>query len=174
MDVFEAVKVRKSVRAYEDKPVPDDVLSRILESARISPSAANYQPWHFVVVRDAGLRKALSEGMWAKFLKEAPVVIAGCGDKKASPDWCTVDTTIALQTMVLTATGEGLGTCWVGSFDEEKVKGLLKIPANYEVVCLLAMGFERKSLGLVHKLVGKKRKALSEIASLDEYGKPIV
>ena len=171
MDVFDAVKARKSVRAYEPTPIPEDVLLRILESARLSPSAMNRQPWHFVVVMDAAKRKSLSEGAWAKFLKESPVVIAGCADREESPEWSVVDATIAMQTVVLAATGEGIGTCWVGSFDEAKVKALLKIPEKYEVVALLAMGYAREKLDLARALVGKKRKSLADIASFDEFGK---
>jgi nitroreductase len=171
VEVYEAVKARRSVRAYDGRPVPEEALARILEAARLSPSAANRQPWHFAVVRDPARRAALSGGMWAKFLKEAPVVIAGCGDRKASERWRTIDTTIALQTMVLAATAEGLATCWVGSFDEAKVKELLKIPENFDVVCLLAIGYERKSLDLTRKLAGgSKRKALEDIVSQEEYG----
>jgi nitroreductase len=171
MEVQEAIKVRKSVRSYEDRPVPEEVLGRILEAARLSPSAKNLQPWHFIVVRDAANRKALSEGMWAKFLKDTPVVIVGCGDAKSSKDWCAIDTTIALQTLVLAATAEGLGTCWIGSFDEAKVKALLKIPEHWAVVCLVAVGHERKSLELTRKLAGgAKRKPMEEIASREEFG----
>ncbi|MBU4031449.1 MAG: nitroreductase family protein [Candidatus Thermoplasmatota archaeon] len=170
MEFFETVKSRKSVRAYDDRPVPDDVLAKILESARLSPSAKNLQPWHFIVVRDPAKRAALSEGTWAKFLKDTPVVIVGCGDGKASPHWNTIDTSIALQTLVLAATAEGLGTCWVGSFDVEKVKALLKIPENYDVICLIALGYERKKMDLARTLTGgAKRKAIKTIVSYDEF-----
>ncbi|HPC27687.1 MAG TPA: nitroreductase family protein, partial [Candidatus Methanomethylicus sp.] len=80
MDVFVAVKSRRSVRSYLPDPVPKEKLDRILESARLSPSAMNRQPWHFVVVTDSVKRKALSSGHFAHFLEEAPVVIVGCGD----------------------------------------------------------------------------------------------
>ncbi|MFH0815258.1 MAG: nitroreductase family protein [Methanobacteriota archaeon] len=173
MEVFDAIMTRKSVRAYGDEPVPDEVLERILESARISPSAANYQPWHFIVVRDKEKRAALAEGKWARFLKEAPVVIVGCGDRKKSPKWNAVDVSIAMQTMVLQATSEGLGTCWIGSFDEVAVKALLKIPENYGVVALLALGYPREKIDLTRALVGKRRKALAEITSAEEFGKPL-
>ena len=173
MEVFDAIKARKSVRAYEDKPVPEESLERILESARISPSAANYQPWHFVVVKDKEMRAALSGGKWARFLKEAPVVIVGCGDRKKSPEWNVVDVSIAMQTMVLQATSEGLGTCWIGSFDEVQVRTLLKIPNNFDIIALLTLGYPREKLDLVNALVGKRRKDLGEIVSAEEFGKPL-
>lgn len=170
MDFYETVNIRKSVRAYDSRPVEEDVLERILEAARCSPSAKNLQPWHFIVVRDQAMRTALAEGMWAKFLKESPVVIVGCGNRKESPDWSTVDTTIALQTLVLAATAEGLGTCWVGSFSEEKVKGCLRIPEEWGVVCLISVGYERGKKDLVRTLVGgAKRKDIKEIVSYDEF-----
>ena len=126
MDTFEAITKRKSVRAYEATPVPKETLEKILEAARLAPSAARVQPWHFIVVTEAEKRKELSKGMFAKFLAEAPMVIVACGDTKASPDWCYIDVAIAVENMVLAATNEGLGTCWIGSFDEGQVKKLLE------------------------------------------------
>ncbi len=172
MEVFEAVQTRISVRSYEPKPVPAEVMGRVLESARLSPSASNKQPWHFIVVTAAEAKKALSAGMFAKFLHEAPAIIVACGDEKASPKWYAVDTTIATQTMVLTATAEGLGTCWIGSFDEASVKKLLGIPDGLRVVALLPIGYPKdKSLDLskVVNLV-KGRKSLKEIVSGEKYG----
>lgn len=87
MDVFEAVQKRKSVRSYESKSVPKETLLKLLEAARIAPSANNTQPWHFVVVTDNEKRKELSKGIFAKFLANVPVVFVACGDMKASPDW---------------------------------------------------------------------------------------
>lgn len=113
MDVFEAVQKRHSVRSYESTPVSDEKLDRILEAARLAPSAGSIQPWHFVVVTDREKREAMAKsGRYARFLAESPVTIVGCGDQKASPNWYTVDVAIAMQNMVLTATAEGLGTCW--------------------------------------------------------------
>lgn len=171
MDVFDAIQLRKSVRAYEDRNIPDEILMKILEAGRLSPSAMNLQPWHFIVVKDAEKRKALSAGRYAKFLAEAPVAIVGCADKKRSEKWCVIDTTIALQTMVLAATAEGLGTCWVGSFDEDKVKALLKIPDNFIVVAIIAMGYGREKLDLASKLVrARHRMSLEQIVSFEEFG----
>jgi nitroreductase len=111
MDVFEAVQKRRSVRAYESTPIPKEKLEKILEAARLAPSAGNIQPWHFIIVTELEKRQKLAQAQapFAKFLKEAPVVIVGCGDQKASPGWFMVDVAIAMQNMVLTATGEGLG-----------------------------------------------------------------
>jgi len=171
MDVFEAVQKRKSVRAYEPTPIPEDVMNRVLESARLSPSAANRQPWHFILVTDPEKKKALSKGTYAKFVQEAPTVIVACGDAKSSPNWYTVDTTIATQTMVLTATAEGLGTCWIGSFDEADVKKTLAIPDHMRVIALLPIGYPREKLDLVKAINSiKGRKSLKEIVSREKFG----
>jgi nitroreductase len=171
MEVFEAVQKRRSVRAYEPTPIPEDVMGRVLESARISPSAANRQPWHFILVTGPEKKKALSKGAFAKFIQEAPTIIVACGDEKASGKWCIVDTAIATQTMVLTATAEGLGTCWIGSFDEADVKKQLGIPENLRVVALLPIGYPREKLDLVKAINSiKGRKSLKEIVSREKYG----
>jgi len=175
MDVFEAIQKRRSVRSYLPDEVPEEKIERILDAARLAPSAGNMQPWHFVIVRDAEKRRILSRGgVFAWFLSESPVVIAGCGNRKASPNWYTVDTAIAMQNMVLTATAEGLGTCWIGSFSENQVKRVLKIPEDYRVVSLLAVGYpkdDRSLIDHVSDLVDRK-KDLRNIASLEEFGNP--
>jgi nitroreductase len=174
MDVFEAIEKRRSTRKYLPTPVPEDKLEKILEAARLAPSARNRQPWHFIVVTDAEKRKALSGGMFAKFLKKSPVVIAALGDERASPNWHTVDVAIAVENMVLAATGEGLGTCWIGSFDENKVRETLKIPKHLRVIVLLALGYptgkESLTSRIIHALIGKRR-PLEKIISMEEYGK---
>ncbi|MEM0006854.1 MAG: nitroreductase family protein [Candidatus Bathyarchaeia archaeon] len=173
MEVFEAVQKRRSIRAYESTPVPIDKIMRVLEAGRLAPSAGNIQPWHFVVVTDAEKRERLAQGMFAKFLKEAPVVIVGCGNQKASPKWFMVDVAIAMQNMVLTATGMGLGTCWVGSFDESQVRELLKIPENYRVVALLALGYPREKFDLTGKVLHlvRRRKPIEKVVSFEEFGR---
>jgi nitroreductase len=172
MDTFDALKARTSVRSYDTRPVPDDVLGKVLEMGRIAPSANNAQPWHFVVVKDAKKRKQLSGGRWAGFLKESPVVIVGCGDRNRSPDWHVVDTTIALQQMVVAATAEGLGTCWIGSFDEENVRSVVKVPENYAVVAMLTVGYPKEKFDITKLLARSgKRKAMDEILSREEFGR---
>jgi nitroreductase len=171
MEVYEAVQKRKSVRAYESAPIPREVMDRVMEAAWISPSANNRQPWHFIIVTDPEKRRALSKGLYAKFVHEAPTVIVACGDEKASPKWYAVDTAIAIQSMVLVATGEGLGTCWVGSFDEGDVKKLLGIPDHLRVVALLPIGYPHDKIDLMRALnhAMRKRKALNEIVSQEKY-----
>lgn len=174
MDVFDAIRLRKSVRAYDSKPVSNDVLCKILETAQLAPSAGNRQPWHFIAVTDKAKREKFSKSAYAKFFAEAPVVIVGCGDEEASPKWYRVDVTIALEHIVLAATSEGLGTCWVGSFDENMLKEQLKIPEKYKVVALLAVGYPQEKLDLKKTASSvHNRKKLEQIASYEEFGKPI-
>jgi nitroreductase len=172
MDVFEAIQKRKSIRSFESTPLSKENVQRLLEAARTAPSAGNIQPWHFIVVMNAEKRKELSKGAFAKFLSNAPVVIVACGDIKASPDWYAVDTSLALENMVLAATGEGLGTCFVGSFKEENVKAALKIPKNLNVIALLAVGFSTEKESLSSKIIRvvRKRKKLGDICSSEIYG----
>ncbi len=173
MEVFEAVRKRRSIRAYEPTPIPEEKLMKILEAGRLAPSASNIQPWHFIVVRNKEKRKKLAKVRGAKFLAKSPVVIVGCGDQQASPKWFMVDVAIAMQNMVLTATSEGLGTCWVGSFNENEVRALLKIPERYRVVALLAVGKPSGRINFTGKVLHmmRKRKKLEKIVSFEEFGK---
>lgn len=171
MEVDEAIKLRRSVRAYDSRPIPEDILNKVLEAGRIAPSAMNRQPWHFIVVRDFEKRKALTDGRYAKFLTQSPIVIVGLGDKKASPEWHVVDTTIALQQMVIAATAEGLGTCWIGSFYEDKVRAALEVPARYVIVAMLALGYAKEKVDIMAILArSKNRKVIGTIVSHDKFG----
>ena len=176
MDVFEAVQKRRSIRAYDPTPIPNEKLERILEAGRLAPSAGSIQPWHFIVVTDAEKRKSLAKTRYAKFLVESPIVIVGCGNRKASPNWYAVDVAIAMQNMVLTATSEGLGTCWIGDFKEDEVKEMLKIPKNFRVVALLAVGYPREKFDIYEKVAHfiRRRKRFEKIVSLEQYGRNFV
>jgi nitroreductase len=176
MDVFEAIEERHSIRAYQDTPVPREVLEKILEAARLAPSARNTEPWHFIAVTDKEKRVALSKGLYAKFVAEAPLVIVACGDKIASPDWYAVDVALAVENMVLTAVGEGLSSCVVGSFDGADVKALLGVPERFEVVVLVAVGYSAQKVDLSRKLLNlvRTRRTLSEVASEETFGAPLV
>jgi nitroreductase len=175
MDAFESIQIRRSIRSYLPKEIPDDVLLRILEAGRLAPSASNRMPWKFVVVKDPNKRKLIAEsGTYGRFIVESPVVIVGCGDKKTSPKWFAVDTAIALENMVIAATGEGIGSCWIGSFDEKTVKDLLKIPDEFTVVALLSMGYpkEPRDLRSAAKKLIRPKKKLEEVSCSEEFGKP--
>jgi nitroreductase len=176
LEVLEAIKRRRSVRSYMEKPVPEELLYEVLEAARLAPSAANIQPWHFIVVKDRETRAKIAESCsFGRFLTESPIVIVGCGDMKASPKWYAIDTCIALENLVIAATGLGLGTCWVGSFDEEKLASLLELPRNFRIVALISLGFPREKIDLGARLLHavRPRKRLEEIVSLEKFGKAL-
>ncbi|RKY44419.1 MAG: nitroreductase [Candidatus Omnitrophota bacterium] len=147
MDIFEAIKKRRSIRKYKDKQVEEEKILKILESARLAPSAKNLQEWRFIVVRDKEKRKKLSEAARnQKFVEEAPVVIVCCAETDEYRMTCgqlsyPIDVAIAVEHMVLTAVEEGLGTCWIGAFYEDKVKEILNIPEEIKVVELLTLGY---------------------------------
>lgn len=103
-------------------------------------------------------------------------MIVACGDKKASPDWYAIDVSLAVENMVLTATSEGLSTCCVGSFNEKEVKTAVKVPENFEVLLLLAVGYAREKLDLSSKLLRlvRSRKTLSEVAIEETFGQHLV
>jgi nitroreductase len=147
MDVTEAIRTRKSVRSYLDKPVEKEKLDRVLEAARMAPSASNRQEWRFVVVTDAEKRRRLGEeAAGQRFVAEAPVVIAACAQADGNIMRCgqacyPIDVAIAIDHLTLAAVAEGLGTCWIGSFDPDVVRQILDIPKEIAVVELLPLGY---------------------------------
>ncbi len=147
MDVMEAIRTRRSVRAYKDAPVEEEKLQAVLEAARLAPSACNFQEWRFVVVRDAGMRGRLAKAARNQaFVGQAPVVIAACAESVEHVMGCghlsyPIDVAIAIDHMTLAAVEQGLGTCWIGAFDEDAVKELLGIPEEARVVELLPLGY---------------------------------
>ena len=146
MDLYEAIRTRKSVRAWRERPVAEDVLARVLDAARLAPSARNMQEWRFVVVSDPGLRRRLgAEAARQEFVGAAPIVLACCAESDGRVMRCgqaayPIDVAIAMDHLSLAAAAEGLGTCWIGSFDEAVVKRLLGIPATVRVVELMSLG----------------------------------
>jgi nitroreductase len=147
MDIYETIAARKSVRAFKRDEVPEDVLSRVLEAARLAPSANNRQEWRFVVVRDELTRQRLAQAAYGQgFVASAPVVLACCADTDEHKMTCgqfaySIDVAIAVDHVTLCAVAEGLGTCWIGAFSEDRVRQLLKIPPPIRVVALLPLGY---------------------------------
>jgi nitroreductase len=143
MSLIDLILSRRSIRNYENKDIPEEVLQQILEAGRQAPSAANRQPIRFVVVTDHDILKNLCDRLITRFVKAAPVAIAGCADVKSflTGKWAVVDTTIAMQNMVIAAWALGIGSCWIGACNEEKVRKLLKIPDKWKFVGLLTLGY---------------------------------
>ncbi len=167
MEVFDAIKTRRSIRKYKSESIPDEKLRSILEAARLAPSAGNRQPWRFVVVQDIDRKKALAEvANNQTFLIDASAIIVGIGDPEVSARWYEKDIMIALEHIVLAATAMGYGTCWIGAFDENAVKNLLKIPANVKVIALLPIGIPDETPA------PRPRKEFSEIFFKEEWQNP--
>ena len=151
MDIYDAIRQRYSVRAYQAKPVEKEKLLRILDAARLAPSASNRQEWRFVVVTDEEKRKRLAVAARnQKFVGTAPVVIACCAETDNHVMSCgqlcyPIDVAIAIDHLTLAAVAEGLGTCWIGAFVEEQAQEILGIPKNVRVVELLPLGYPAAS-----------------------------
>ena len=149
MDVFEAIRSRRSIRSYLDKPVEEEKLIQVLDAGRLAPSANNRQEWRFVVVRDKETRQKLAEAACGqRFVAQAPVVIACCAVESDKIMTCghpayAIDTAIAIDHMTLAATALGLGTCWIGAFHEDRVREILSIPDSVRVVELLPLGYPK-------------------------------
>jgi len=147
LDVYEAISLRKSVRAFQDKDVPAEAITHLLEAARIAPSASNRQEWRFVVVRNSATRRALAQAASGQlFVGEAPVVLACCAETDNHVMACgqlcyPIDVAIAVDHITLCAAAEGLGTCWIGAFNEDQTRQILGIPAHIRVVALLPVGY---------------------------------
>ena len=176
MDVYEAIRRRRSVRAYSPRPIPDDVMERLKQAIRFAPSACNYQPWHFIIVRDAHLREEIvRQSNKQRWMLDAPVFVVACGFPlhayKAMGGYgnsTDIDVAIALDHLTLAAVSEGLGTCWIGAFDEASVKKLLDIPAQAKVVAIIPLGYP-VSADLNYPSEESRRKPAAEIFSEDKY-----
>lgn len=169
MDVFAAIKERRSVRAYKPAPVEEEKLKKILEAARLSPSASNRQDWKFIVVREKETRKKLARAAFGQsFIGEAPVVIVACGTEPKAIMACgqptsTVDVSIACAFMILEAYEQGLGTCWIGAFNEDEVRKILKIPEPVRVVAVIPLGYPDESPSQ------RERKDFDEIICFEKF-----
>ena len=159
-DLLEIIQGRRSVRNYQDKAVPEDVLNKVLESLRWSPSWANTQCWEVVVVKDQETKQKLQATLTptnpaGKAMVEAPIVLVLCGQLQKAGfykgqaatklgDWFLYDLGIATQSVCLTAHSLGLGTVVVGLFDQRKAKEALGVPEGYELVSMLPLGYPEK------------------------------
>lgn len=169
MDVLDAIKGRRSIRRYSPRMVEDEILEKVLEAARLSPSARNEQSWKFVIVKDQETKKKLVDAAGGQaFIGQAPVVIAACGTDPGAVMKCgqhrySVDLSIATAYMILEAHELGLGTCWIGHFDEKKVKDILGIPANVRIVAITPLGYPDEAPS------PRPRKKLEEIVCYERY-----
>ena len=163
MDIYEAISTRKSVRSFQDKDIPEEVLTRIFQAVRLAPSGNNNQEWRFIIVRDPATRKRLAQAAQQSFVGEAPVVLACCAETDLRVMKCgqlayPINVAIAIDHFALCAVQEGLGTCWIGAFDEEQAKDILGIPKEIRVVELMPVGYPADP-----KPISKSRFPLNDI-----------
>ncbi len=180
MSFEELIQQRRSVRRYDDRPVPKDDILKCLEAARFAPSACNSQPWKFIVIDEPALRKRVAERIFSglysmnRFAEKAPVLVAVVSEKSKmlsaiggqvrDTSYRLVDLGIACEHFILQATELGLGTCWMGWFDEKALKKELKLPGNKKIDIVISVGYPAEE-----KVVPKDRKSLEEISSFNGY-----
>jgi len=179
--LLELLKQRRSVRDFLDKPVEREKIKLCLEAARVAPSACNSQPWKFIVVDDGELKKRLCDkafsGIYAinAFCKKAPVIVvivserskflARIGGMFRGTKYYLIDIGIAGEHFVLQAQELGLGTCWIGWFNERAVKSVLNIPKDKKIDVLLALGYYDQE----KVKSGHSREPLDKISSFNSY-----
>ncbi|MFH1109715.1 MAG: nitroreductase family protein [Planctomycetota bacterium] len=176
MNVLEAIRMRRSVRAYASKPIPPDVLDRLRQALRFAPSACNLQPWRFIFVFDPQIRQRLAQAAQEQlFIADAPLIVAGCGLPQqaykamgGSGNSADIDVTIALDHLTLAAVAEGLGTCWIGAFDESETKRVLCVPRQAKVVALMPVGYPATA-ELISAVDNSQRKTGSEVFAIDRF-----
>lgn len=167
MELDNIIQQRKSVRKYTDAPVGRETIRQLLESARLAPSAVNYQPWKFIVCASEAAKRVVRESYPREWFNGAPVYIVACGNHHASwkradgKDHCDIDVAIAVQHIVLKVHDLGLGTCWVCNFDAQKLKNDLKLEEQWQPIAILPIGYPQESGETALK--DGKRKGLGEI-----------
>jgi len=181
MEFLDVVKARHSIRSYCGEEVSEAQIAQIIECARLAPSWANKQCWSFIVVRDGGKIKSLAKaaGMSNRWIGDAPVIIVCCADPKSSGTrsgiaYFTVDAAIAMEHLILAAAEQGLGTCWIGYFDEDGVKKALDIPDGMRVVAMTPVGHPADRMTLRERITkwitkSKNRKSMDEILHQDTW-----
>ncbi|MBL7080211.1 nitroreductase family protein [Candidatus Bathyarchaeota archaeon] len=142
MEPVDALLTRRTVRKYAKTPIPQEKIDRILEAGRQSPSAVNRQPWHFILVTDQKTKDRLGNGVFNRHIRSSAFTIVGAytTDDRVSKRWGLVDTTIALQDMVVAAHLQGVASCWIGDYNEDRLRETLNIPPNASIAALVAFG----------------------------------
>jgi len=153
LDLFDAVKNRRSVRSFKGKELEEEKLSKILTAASWAPSAGNLKAREFIVVRERELKKKLAEAAHQGFIEEASCVVVVCINynkirpygSRGEKLYCIMDAAAAIQNMLLAAHGLGVGSCWVGAFDENQVSEILGVPEYAVPVAFIPLGYSAQS-----------------------------
>ena len=165
--VFDAVRTVMAIRDYQEKAIPADVVTRIVEAGRLTASASNAQEWHFVIVRDPENLRALGSLVrTGPYIAKSVLAIVVAYEKKSHTG--VSDCSRAIQSMLLTAWAEGVGSNWTGFGSLEGVRSKVRLPDGYEVLAVLPFGYPTRQVK-----GQKKRKPLSEVASAERFGTPL-
>jgi nitroreductase len=151
MELMETIKGRRSIRKFKNQNIPDEAITPLIEAASYAPSAGNIQPWEFVIARNPAVKQKLVKAAYnQKQVQEAPVVIVVCANENRSSTgygnrgktlYCIQDTSAAIQNILLTAHSLGLGTCWIGAFDENEAKDAVNAPEGVRPVAMIPIGY---------------------------------
>ncbi len=171
MDLMEAIKTRRSIRRYKPLQVPETLLRDVLNAARLAPSADNAQPWKIIAVRDEAVRSKLASACnGQKFMAQAPIILVACGIPEDAFQTVggymsshVIDTSIAVDHLTLAAHALGLGTCWIASFKEDKVREILGVPEDVRVIALTPLGYSDETPDRT------PRKNLEDLTVFDRY-----
>jgi nitroreductase len=173
LDVFEAIKKRRSVRAYTSEEVSEEDVEKLIEAARLAPSAGNIQPWEFVIVTNAETKRSLSDAALRQtFIEQAPVVIVVCADiarsswgygSRGTNLYSLQDTAAATENMILAAQALGFATCWVGAFHEDEVVKVINAPRNVRPVAIVPVGRPAE------KPSARPKRSMSEIVHYETF-----
>jgi len=173
LELLEAIKGRRSIRAFKPDKIPPEVIKKLVDSARWAPSAGNLQPWEFIVVTEEEKKQDLAKAaLGQQFIAEASAVIVVCANVwrsgavyglRGETLYCIQDTAAATQNILLTAYAMGYGTCWVGAFNEEAVRAIVNVPRKVRPVALIPVGKPRE------KPAPPPRRAVDEILYWESY-----
>jgi len=167
MEFMEVISKRRSIRKYKADPVSQEDINYILESARLAPSWANSQCWKFIVVTDQNVKNEIAKA-GNNWIARAPVIIVACADPtkpgtKGDQPYYMLDIGIAMEHLILAAADKGLGTCWIGAFDENVVKKVLGVPDRMRVVASTPLGYPDENPN------PRPRKSMNEIRCFNKY-----
>ncbi|HLA29134.1 MAG TPA: nitroreductase family protein [Syntrophales bacterium] len=169
MNFYELINKRYSVRSYKTEPVEEEKLAQVLNAVRLAPTAANRQPFQFVVIHTAGREAELKRIYGKEWFSQAPVVICACSvpsqawSRVDNKNYNQVDAAIAVDHLILAATDLGLGTCWVAAFDPAAAREILRLPEGVEPIAFTPIGYP------ADQPKEKKRKDLSELIRYESW-----
>lgn len=173
MEFLRLAKKRFSCRKYTSEIPDEKILKEVLEAARVAPSAVNFQPWHFVVVNSEPMLAEIKSCYKRDWIAKAPAVIVACGNHDESwkrddgKDHCDIDLAIAIDHITLAASEKDLGTCWICKFDAKKANEILELPAHWEAIALIPIGYPDVEPDADRHQ--SRRKKLDDIVSFNEF-----